>query len=319
VQPHFRAWASGSEGTKRLLGATVALLKQRQTHPEGDRGGGQRHSDGYFAAWRKCPIERRPQIVDLLGVVGQPFARRPRRHFTFGALEKIAIVRGVAERDPVALAALVKLFDRVAAGRVEQPEPRFSAADICDDQRFCHQISQAVDRIDLCPCYIHSHGCGSLDGKAAREEAESPEEPLLVLAQQTVAPIDNGSHRSVPRHRRATPPLQQQQAVVQAGGKSFDAKHLDARCGELDRQWQAVKPPANLDDQRGIHIDQREVFDGRGDTLDEQLNSGESRRLGGRQIVRRLRADTVVGIAVGVACKWCASYAFYRTVGEPVR
>jgi hypothetical protein len=29
--------------------------------------------------------------------------------------------------------------------------------------------------------------------------------------------------------------------------------------------------------------------------------------------------DTVVGIAVGVACKWCASYAFYRTIGEPVR
>jgi uncharacterized membrane protein YccC len=29
--------------------------------------------------------------------------------------------------------------------------------------------------------------------------------------------------------------------------------------------------------------------------------------------------DTVVGIAVGVACKWCASYAFYRTAGEPVR
>jgi hypothetical protein len=29
--------------------------------------------------------------------------------------------------------------------------------------------------------------------------------------------------------------------------------------------------------------------------------------------------DTVVGIAVGVACKWCFSYAFYRTVGEPVR
>jgi uncharacterized membrane protein YccC len=29
--------------------------------------------------------------------------------------------------------------------------------------------------------------------------------------------------------------------------------------------------------------------------------------------------DTVVGIAVGVACKWCASYAYYRVVGEPVR
>src|SRR5262249_24683641 len=29
--------------------------------------------------------------------------------------------------------------------------------------------------------------------------------------------------------------------------------------------------------------------------------------------------DTVVGIAIGVACKWCASYAFYRAVGEPLR
>jgi uncharacterized membrane protein YgaE (UPF0421/DUF939 family) len=36
------------------------------------------------------------------------------------------------------------------------------------------------------------------------------------------------------------------------------------------------------------------------------------------QPVLRL-VDTVVGITVGVACKWIASYAFYRTAGEPVR
>ena len=29
--------------------------------------------------------------------------------------------------------------------------------------------------------------------------------------------------------------------------------------------------------------------------------------------------DTLVGIAVGVLFKWLASYAFYRTIGEPVR
>jgi uncharacterized membrane protein YccC len=29
--------------------------------------------------------------------------------------------------------------------------------------------------------------------------------------------------------------------------------------------------------------------------------------------------DTIVGMAVGVSCKWCASYAFYRAIGEPVR
>ena len=37
-----------------------------------------------------------------------------------------------------------------------------------------------------------------------------------------------------------------------------------------------------------------------------------------RQPILRL-VDTLVGIGVGVLCKWLASYAFYRTVGEPVR
>ena len=30
-------------------------------------------------------------------------------------------------------------------------------------------------------------------------------------------------------------------------------------------------------------------------------------------------ADTVVGIAVGVVCKWIGSYLYYRCVGKPVR
>jgi uncharacterized membrane protein YccC len=29
--------------------------------------------------------------------------------------------------------------------------------------------------------------------------------------------------------------------------------------------------------------------------------------------------DTLVGITIGVACKWCASYVFYRAVGKPIR
>jgi hypothetical protein len=29
--------------------------------------------------------------------------------------------------------------------------------------------------------------------------------------------------------------------------------------------------------------------------------------------------DTVVGIAVGVSCKWIASFLFYRLFGEPAR
>jgi hypothetical protein len=29
--------------------------------------------------------------------------------------------------------------------------------------------------------------------------------------------------------------------------------------------------------------------------------------------------DTVVGISIGVACKWIASFLYYRCVGEPAR
>jgi uncharacterized membrane protein YgaE (UPF0421/DUF939 family) len=43
-----------------------------------------------------------------------------------------------------------------------------------------------------------------------------------------------------------------------------------------------------------------------------------SSQQGWHQPLLRL-VDTVVGIAVGVLCKWLASYAFYRAVREPIR
>ena len=176
---------------------------------------------------------------------------------------------GVAVRDLFALAALIELLDRVGAGRVEQPEPRFSAADIRDDQGFRHQIGQPVYRLGRWVCCIEGHRCGSLDSKAASKDAKRPEEPLLVLAQQVVAPIDDGPHGPMPRHRCATPRRQQRQAVVQAGRKGFNPQHLDAGGGELDGERQAIEPLANLDDRLGIRIGQREVFDNRGDAFDE--------------------------------------------------
>src|SRR5258705_4463587 len=87
---------SRPESGERSLGAAAALLQQRQAHPEGDRGGGQRYPDRSIAAWRKRPVERRAQIVDFPSVIGQPFVRRARRRFTLTALEKITVVFVVA-------------------------------------------------------------------------------------------------------------------------------------------------------------------------------------------------------------------------------
>jgi hypothetical protein len=177
-----------------------------------------------------------------LGVISQPLARRPRRTLSLSALEKIAVVFGVPTRDLFSLAAPVKLLDHIGAGRVEQTEPWTGAADIRDDQRLPHQIGQPVYHIDTAVSCIHGHGCGSLDRKAAGKDAKHPEEQLLVLAQQTVAPVDDGPHRAVARHCSTARRRQQRQATVQASGEALDPKRRDARCGELDGKWQAVKP-----------------------------------------------------------------------------
>src|SRR5216683_7163992 len=107
---------SGPESGERSLGAAAALLQQRQAHPEGDRSGGQRYPDRSIAAWRKGPVERRAQVVDFRGVIREPFVRRPRRRFTFGALEKTAVVLSMAARNPFALAAPRNLLNRVGTG-----------------------------------------------------------------------------------------------------------------------------------------------------------------------------------------------------------
>ena len=74
--------------------------------------------------------------------------RRPARQLYLASSTLSALsCFGMALCDPFSLAILIKFLQREGAGRVEQPEPRFGATDIRDDQRFRHQIDQEVDRI----------------------------------------------------------------------------------------------------------------------------------------------------------------------------
>src|SRR5216683_3265554 len=109
-----------------------------------------------------------------------------------GSITPLAYIRdvpSVAACDRFALAALVEPLERVGASRFEQPEPRSGSAQIRGDQRFRNKIGQAVYGIHACVCSFHSHGRGGIDRKAATEDPESPKKQLLVVAQQTVAPI----------------------------------------------------------------------------------------------------------------------------------
>ena len=82
--------------------AGTAFVDHWQPQPERDRRDGQRHAERMNAVRRKRPIERRPQIVDFLGIVGQPFVTWPRRRFTVRALEQLTVILGVTARDQFA-------------------------------------------------------------------------------------------------------------------------------------------------------------------------------------------------------------------------
>jgi len=137
------------ESGERLHDPAAALLKQRQTHPKGYRSSRQCHPDRRVAARRKGPVECRKQIVDFRGVIRQPFFRRPRRRFTLGALEKVAIVLGVAVRDRFPLAAFGEPFKRIGAGCIKQTVVGIIVCNMRRNQRFFSQIRNTFDRISM--------------------------------------------------------------------------------------------------------------------------------------------------------------------------
>ena len=94
-------------------------------------------------------MERRAQIVDLRDVIGQPFRRRPGLPFRFSALEKIAVVLGVAVRDRFPLAAFGEPFKRIGAGGFEQPQARLGFGRFHDGERFFDQFRDGVDDVAL--------------------------------------------------------------------------------------------------------------------------------------------------------------------------
>jgi hypothetical protein len=99
-------------------------------HPQGHRGGCQRHPDRGVTDRRKGPVQRRPHIVDPAGVSGQPFGGGARLQFDFGPLEEIPTVFGVASGELFEFAALREFLERVGPRRLKQPIPPRCATEI---------------------------------------------------------------------------------------------------------------------------------------------------------------------------------------------
>ena len=184
---------------------------------------------------------------------------------------------GVAALDSLELPRLDEAFERVLAHGLEQPVARHAVARLHDDERLVHQRRDAVEDVLGLERRAGADGFGGLQREAAVERGQAAQQHLLARAEQRVAPLHRRSQRAVARQRRAAPRGEQAEGVVEAVRDLLGRQHAHARRGELDRERDAVEPPADLGHGRRVARRQRERRRRGLRPLDEQLH-----RLGAR-------------------------------------
>ena len=107
----------------------------------------------------------------------------------------------------------------------------------------------------------------------------------LVFGEEVMAPIDGLAQRLVPRDGDPARAGEQPEAIIEPRGNLLHRQGADPCSGELDRERDAVEPPADLGDRGGISFGDPEFRDGGDRALHEEANGLVLREL--------VRADRV--------------------------
>ena len=175
-----------------------------------------------------------PQVVDLRVQENHPLLLRlAGAEALVDVLSQVAEPRGVALSDRAILVRGSKALAGELADRLEHREARLSGIVGALDQRAIHQPLEDVD------VRLPDRFC-CLERPAAGEDAQAPEEGLLRLGQELVAPLHRGAQRSLSWIRVAAA-----REEVQALGESLqdllDRQDRQPRRGKVQRQGQPVE------------------------------------------------------------------------------
>ena len=157
------------------------------------------------------------------------------------------------------------------AGGVEQAIAQPPLRGRGRDQRFRQQVRDRLDRFGLADALAGCDGKRGLQRERADEHRQSAQRRAFGGRQQVVAPGERGTQRLVPRDRGAPPPPQQREAAVEQRGGAGNAIGIDAPGGELDRERDAVQPPADLGDERRVLLAEFEFAQALGNAFHEEL------------------------------------------------
>ena len=156
----------------------------------------------------------------------------------------------MSAREPFALAAFGEFFEPIGPHRVEQPIARDGAARHPSDERLRDQIGDAVHDFRRRDLGARNNRACRFQAEDAGEYRQAPQDHPLGLAQQLVAPVERRPQRLVARQGGAPAAGQDPEAIVEVCGDLLNSEHGGARRRQLDRQRDAVEPPADRRDHR---------------------------------------------------------------------
>ncbi len=155
--------------------------------------------------------------------------------------------------------------------------------------RSLHESGQQIEHV-----LAGTHRLGGSEIELAGEHGERFEHPLLVLVEQVVGPADRVSERSVSRIDPAPDASQEPKAFIESAGDLGHIQSARPRRSELDRQWDAVEAPADLENcRRGQRIEREARVCGPS-PFAEQRDRGTGRQLVDRtgvEVCHRERLD----------------------------
>ena len=160
---------------------------------------------------------------------------------------------------PLELAGRLELLERVLADRLEHPEARLAVGVFAQPQQqaLLDQRVEVFEHVGRA-VGVADRGRG-LEPQAADEHAQAPEQRLLPLEQQVVAPGDRVAQRPLALVGVLRAAGQQGQPLVEPAQERLRRERPHARRRQLDRERQAVEPPADRGDRIGVLVGQLEV------------------------------------------------------------
>ena len=171
-------------------------------------------------------------------------------------LGELRVVMSVVGGQPVTLSGVVCAFGGVLPQGLQHPEPAGYLAGVGVDQRAVHQLSEQVQDIVRRQRLVSGDRFRRLNGPAAAEHGEPPEQDLLRVGEQLVAPVHGGAQRLLTGLGGAGAAGEQPEPVVEAGREFGEGQGGGAGRGQLQGQRQPVQLPADPTDLfGGVRVD----------------------------------------------------------------